>query len=186
MLSNLSMKNKLLFTVLPLTLVIYLATVLLVYLSSKASTEELAEVAVDAIARQQASEISSYFDASLYSMRNTAGLLGSEILDGELPDRRIADQMIESLFVGLPEASAIWWIPGNNAADASVLWLRSANGLNPALDEQREALVNVLRAHVSGHEQAIPLVPISTSNGEQKVIALTVPVRNDGKSVWLH
>lgn len=35
MLSNLSMKNKLLFTVLPFTLLIYLVTVLLVYYSSK-------------------------------------------------------------------------------------------------------------------------------------------------------
>lgn len=180
MLSNLSMKNKLLFTVLPLTLVIYLATVLLVYFSSKASTEELAEVAVDAIARQQASEISSYFDASLYSMRNTAGLLGSEIIEGELPDRRIADQMIESLFSGLPEAAAIWWIPQSNDASASVLWLRSKNGLNPALDDQRQALVDVLAGQISNREQVIPLVPVSTSSGEQKVIALTIPVSSNG------
>jgi methyl-accepting chemotaxis protein len=180
MLSNLSMKNKLLFTVLPLTLLIYLATVLLVYFSSKASTEELAEVAVDAIARQQAGDISNYFDASLYSMRNTAGLFGSEMIDGELPDRRIADQMIESLFSGLPEAAAIWWIPQSNDASASVLWLRSKNGLNPALDDQRQALVDVLMGQVSNREQVIPLVPVSTSSGEQKVIALTIPVSSNG------
>lgn len=183
MLSNLSMKSKLLFTVLPLTLLIYLATVLLVYSSSKSSTEALAEVAVEAIAQQQVGEISSYFDASMYSMRNTAGLLGSEMIDGELPDRRIADQMLEALFAGLPEAAAIWWIPRQQAGERSVLWLRSGGRINPALDEQRQALVAVLAAHVSSNEQVIPLVPVSTSRGEQQVIALTVPVLSDGKAL---
>jgi methyl-accepting chemotaxis protein len=76
-------------------LLIYVATVLLVYQSSKASTEALAEVAVDAIAKRQATEISDYFNVSLYSARNTARLLGAELIDGQLQDRRIADQMIE-------------------------------------------------------------------------------------------
>lgn len=96
MLSNLTMTKKLLITVLPITLVIYVATVFLVYQSSKGSTEMLAEVAVDAIAKRQATEISDYFNASLYSVRNTAQLLGAELIDGHLQDRRIADQMIES------------------------------------------------------------------------------------------
>lgn len=180
MLSNLSMKNKLLFTVLPLTLLIYLATVTLVYLSSRNSTEKLAEVAIDAIAKQQASEISTYFDVPLYSLRNTAGLFGSEMIEGELPDRRIADQMIESLIAGLPDAAAIWWIPRTNEVDGSVLWQRTGNRLNPALDEHRHALVSALRSSRSDHEQAIPLVPINMGNTEQKVIALTVPVLSNG------
>ncbi|WXL25841.1 methyl-accepting chemotaxis protein [Ectopseudomonas mendocina] len=185
MLSNLTMKNKLLFTVLPLTLLIYLATVLLVYFSSKSSTEELAEVAVDAIARQQASEISSYFDASLYSMRNTAGLLSSEIIEDGLPDRRIADQMIESLFSGLPEAAAIWWIPRQQSAGQSVLWLRNGQSINPALDEAREALVRRLGAQFPATEQVIPLVPVSSSSGDQNVIALSVPVLSSGRVVGM-
>ncbi|MGY1917498.1 hypothetical protein ACW9IF_01115 [Pseudomonas tolaasii] len=47
MLAKVSMKNKLLLTVLPLTLVICLANLLLVYQSSKASTEEMAGVDLD-------------------------------------------------------------------------------------------------------------------------------------------
>ena len=175
MLSKLSMKNKLLFTVLPLTLLIYLATVLLVYYSSKSATEALAEVAVDAIAKQQVTEISKHFDASLYPLRNTAGLLANEMIDGELPDRRIADQMIESLLAGQSEASAIWWMPNRAAGEQGVLWLREGGGINPALDQQREALFALIGQDGPASERVIPLLSLDGS-AERRVIAVLVPV----------
>jgi methyl-accepting chemotaxis protein len=183
MLSNLSMKNKLLFTVLPLTLLIYLATVLLVYYSSKASTEALAEVAVDAIAKQQASDISNYFNAPLYAVRNSAELLANEMIDGELPDRRIAEQMIESLLQGAPEATAMWWIPRGGSQEQSVLWLRSADGLHPALDQQRANLLNAVAEQNAERESVISLVGLKTASGEQRVSAVLVPVRANGRVV---
>jgi methyl-accepting chemotaxis protein len=179
MLSNLSMKNKLLFTVLPLMLLIYLATVLLVYYQSKSSTEALAEVAVDAIARQQAAELSKHFDAPLNGLRNTAGLLAREMIDGELPDRRIADQIAESLLQGQPDTAAVWWIPQSGGADRSVLWLRGADGLHPGLESQREALLTELGQVVSDVERVIPLVSL---DGRQ-VVALLVPVISDEQLV---
>lgn len=183
MLYNMSMKNKLLFTVLPLFLLIYLVTVLLVYQSSKSSTEALAEVAVDAIAKRQASEISSYFNASLYSLRNTAVLLGNEIIEGELPDKRIAGQMIESLLGRLPEAAAIWWTPQHAGREQSVLWLRDGPHVSPALDGQRDALLNAVGQQAWAEERVIPLVPLSTSEGERQVIVLLVPVMSNQQVV---
>ncbi len=179
MLCNLSMKNKLLFTVLPLMLLIYLATVLLVYYQSKSSTEALAEVAVDAIVRQQAAELSKHFDAPLNGLRNTAGLLAREMIDGELPDRRIADQIAESLLQGQPDTAAVWWIPQSGGADRSVLWLRGADGLHPGLESQREALLTELGQVVSDVERVIPLVSL---DGRQ-VVALLVPVISDEQLV---
>lgn len=175
MLSNLSMKNKLLCTILPLVLLIYLATVLLVYFSSKASTEALAEVAVDAIARQQVSELGSYFDAPLHALRNTAVLLSHELIEGELPDRRIADQMIESLLAERPEAAALWWIPHTAANEQSVLWLRDDATLSPALEPQREALVKAIGQRSVKGEEVIPLLPLSADDG-RLVVAVLVPV----------
>lgn len=183
MLSNLSMKNKLLFTVLPFTLLIYLVTVLLVYYSSKSSTEALAEVAMEAISNRQATDISNYFNASLHSLRNTAGLLGREIIDGELPDRRIADQMVESLLTGLPEAAAIWWIPSDATNEQSVLWLRDGESINPALEQQREVLFSAIGRHSPALEQVIPLVALSGDKGTQQVIAVLVPVLSEQKVV---
>ncbi len=180
MLSNLSMKNKLLFTVLPLMLLIYLATVLLVYYSSKSSTEALAEVAVDAIARQQAAEISKLFDAPLYGLRNTAGLLAREMIDGELPDRRIADQIAESLLQGQAETAAVWWVPRQGEIDRSVLWLRGADGLYPGLETQRQALLAGLGQASSDVERVIPLLPL---DGDRQVVALLVPVFSDEQVV---
>ncbi|EKM96297.1 putative chemotaxis transducer [Stutzerimonas degradans] len=179
MLSNLSMKNKLLFTVLPLMLLIYLATVLLVYYQSKSSTEALAEVAVDAIARQQAAELSKHFDAPLNGLRNTAGLLAREMIDGELPDRRIADQIAESLLQGQPDTAAVWWIPQGGGADRSVLWLRSAGGLHPGLESQREALLTELGQVASDVERVVPLLSLD----DRQVIALLVPIFSDEQVV---
>ena len=179
MLSNLSMKNKLLFTVLPLMLLIYLATVLLVYYQSKSSTEALAEVAVDSIARQQAAELTKHFDAPLNGLRNTAGLLAREMIDGELPDRRIADQIAESLLQGQPDTAAVWWIPRDGGADRSVLWLRSSGGLHPGLESQREALLTELGQVASDVERVIPLLSLD----DRQVIALLVPVLSDEQVV---
>lgn len=173
MLSNLSMKNKLLFTVLPLMLLIYLATVLLVYHSNKSSTEALAEVAIDAIARQQAAEITHYFDASLHGLRNSAVLMSNEMIDGELPDRRIADQMLESLLEGSQQAAAVWWVPRKAASEQVAFWLRGERGLYPGLDAQREALLTALGDGLGSREQVIPLLSLE---GGQRVIALLVPV----------
>lgn len=172
MLSNLSMKNKLLFTVLPLMLLIYLATVLLVYYSGKSSTEALAEVAVNAVARQQAAEISKSFDASLHALRNTAGLLGSEMIDGELPDRRIADQIAESLLRSQDSASAVWWVPRQGGTDRSVLWLRSGEHLHPGLEPQREALLARMGQAGPASVQVIPLLALD----DRQVIGLLMPV----------
>ncbi|MDX1296810.1 MAG: methyl-accepting chemotaxis protein [Pseudomonas sp.] len=183
MLSNLSMKNKLLFTVLPITLLIYLATILLVYFSSKASTEALAEVAVEAIAKRQAVDISAYFNASLYSVRNTAKLLGNEIIDGQVVDRRIADQMIESLLQDLPQAAAIWWVPRTSVNEQSVLWLRNGESLNPALDHQREALLRAIDSRADDAETVIPLLALSSSAGEKAMIAVLVPVLENGRVI---
>jgi len=179
MLSNLSMKNKLLFTVLPLMLLIYLATVLLVYYQSKSSTEALAEVAVDAIARQQAAELTKHFDAPLNGLRNTADLLAREMIGGELPDRRIADQIAESLLQGQPDTAAVWWIPRDGGADRSVLWLRSSGGLHPGLESQREALLTELGQVASDVERVIPLLSLD----DRQVIALLVPVLSDEQVV---
>ncbi len=179
MLSSLSMKNKLLCTILPLVLLIYLATVLLVYHSSKASTEALAEVAVDAIAKQQISDIGAYFNAPLYALRNTAALLGHEIIEGELPDRRIADQMLESLLAERPEAAALWWLPNAAASEQSVLWLRNGDKTSPALAPQREALVKAVGQHRATVEEVIPLLPL----GGHLVIAVLVPVVANGQVV---
>ncbi|MCY1285759.1 Methyl-accepting chemotaxis protein (MCP) signaling domain protein [compost metagenome] len=175
MLSSLSMKNKLLCTILPLILLIYLATVLLVYHSSKASTEALAEIAVEAIAKQQISDIGGYFNAPLYALRNTAVLLGHEIIEGELPDRRIADQMLESLLAERPEVAALWWIPGVAADGQSVLWLRDGEKISPALELQREALVKALGQRRARVEEVIPLLPLGGAGG-RLVIAVLVPV----------
>src|SRR5690606_1944369 len=140
-----------------LMLLIYLATVLLVYYSGKSSTEALAEVAVNAVARQQAAEISKSFDASLHALRNTAGLLGSEMIDGELPDRRIADQIAESLLRSQDSASAVWWVPRQGGTDRSVLWLRGGEHLHPGLEPQREALLARMGQAGPASVQVIPL-----------------------------
>ncbi|MEE3508495.1 MULTISPECIES: methyl-accepting chemotaxis protein [unclassified Pseudomonas] len=183
MLSNLSMTKKLLLTVLPITLLIYVATVLLVYQSSKGSTEKLAEVAVEAIAQRQATDISGYFNASLYSARNTAQLLGYELIDGQLQDRRIADQMIESLLRSTPQATAIWWVPSGSSQDQAVLWLRDGQTLNPGLDDQRQALLSALGQNAGERESVIPLLHLSSAGGDRVVIAVLVPVRDNGRVV---
>lgn len=183
MLSNLTMTKKLLLTVLPITLVIYVATVFLVYQSSKGSTEMLAEVAVEAIAQRQATDISGYFNAPLYSARNTAELLGNELIDGQLQDRRIADQMIESLLRSTPQATAIWWVPSGSSQDQAVLWLRDGQTLNPALDDQRQALLNALGQHAGERESVIPLLHLGSSGDDKVVIAVLVPVRDNGRVV---
>ena len=74
------------------TLYLYLATVLLVYQSSKALTEEMAGVALEAIVRQQAAEIAGYFNGVLHPARISADLLARELSEGQLSDSRIADQ----------------------------------------------------------------------------------------------
>lgn len=183
MLSNLTMTKKLLITVLPITLVIYVATVFLVYQSSKGSTEMLAEVAVDAIAKRQATEISDYFNASLYSVRNTAQLLGAELIDGHLQDRRIADQMIESLLRSTPQATAIWWVPSGSPQDQAVLWLRDGQMLSPALDDQRQTLLNALGQNAGERESVIPLLHLGSAGHDKVVTAVLVPVRDNGRVV---
>ena len=183
MLSNLTMTKKLLITVLPITLVIYVATVFLVYQSSKGSTEMLAEVAVDAIAKRQATEISDYFNASLYSVRNTAQLLGAELIDGHLQDRRIADQMIESLLRSTPQATAIWWVPSGSPQDQAVLWLRDDQTLSPALDDQRQTLLNALGQNAGERESVIPLLHLGSAGHDKVVTAVLVPVRDNGRVV---
>ena len=183
MLSNLTMTKKLLITVLPITLVIYVATVFLVYQSSKGSTEMLAEVAVDAIAKRQATEISDYFNASLYSVRNTAQLLGAELIDGHLQDRRIADQMIESLLRSTPQATAIWWVPSGSPQDQAVLWLRDGQTLSPALDDQRQTLLNALGQNAGERESVIPLLHLGSAGHDKVVTAVLVPVRDNGRVV---
>ncbi|WP_288101152.1 methyl-accepting chemotaxis protein [Pseudomonas sp.] len=183
MLSNLTMTKKLLLTILPITLVIYVATVFLVYQSSKGSTEMLAEVAVDAIAKRQATEISDYFNASLYSVRNTAQLLGAELIDGHLQDRRIADQMIESLLRSTPQATAIWWVPSGSPQDQAVLWLRDDQTLSPALDDQRQTLLNALGQNAGERESVIPLLHLGSAGHDKVVTAVLVPVRDNGRVV---
>ena len=183
MLSNLTMTKKLLLTVLPITLLIYVATVLLVYQSSKASTEALAEVAVDAIAKRQATEISDYFNVSLYSARNTARLLGAELIDGQLQDRRIADQMIESLLRSTPQATGIWWVPSGSPSDQAVLWLRDGQTLNPALGDQRQALIAALGQSAGERERVVPLLHLRNAGEDKVMIAVLVPVRDNGRVV---
>ena len=183
MLSNLTMTKKLLLTVLPITLLIYVATVLLVYQSSKASTEALAEVAVDAIAKRQATEISDYFNVSLYSARNTARLLGAELIDGQLQDRRIADQMIESLLRSTPQATGIWWVPSGSPDDQAVLWLRDGQSLNPALGDQRQALIAALGQSAGERENVVPLLHLRSAGEDKVMIAVLVPVRDNGRVV---
>ncbi|MNR05525.1 hypothetical protein D3C85_1215610 [compost metagenome] len=181
MLARLSLKNKLLFTVLPLIILVYMASVLLVYRSSKSQTEELAEVAVQAIAHQQAAEIGGYFDGALYSARTTAEFLGRELADGELPDRRIAERMLEVLLHNSPQMSAAWWQPLQGAERSPVYWLRDPASARLATPEQREALPGAVGRGAVTAEQVAPPLPLPGLDAARPVIPLLIPVRQNGR-----
>ncbi|SDI13326.1 methyl-accepting chemotaxis protein [Pseudomonas panipatensis] len=183
MLANLSLKNKLLLTILPLTLIIYLVTVLLVYQSSKASTEALAEVAVKAIVQQQAAEIAGYFEDALRAARITSDMLGHETLDGQLPDMRIADQLLESLLQVSPQVSAAWWLPAQSADTQAVFWLRSGQGAQPAPAAQRGALLGALGEGLAERERAEPPRALPGGDSMRSVIPVVLPVRQNGRLV---
>ncbi len=179
MLANLSLKNKLLLTILPLTLLIYLVTVLLVYQSSKASTEALAEVAVTAIVQQQAAEIAAYFDAALHAARITADMLAHELADGRLD----TDPLIESLLRSSPKAAAVWWRPASDIDAQPVFWLREGEGVHPAQASQRDALLVAMGKGGSDRESISPPRSLPVAGSSKSVIALWLPVRRDGRVV---
>ncbi|MDH4555616.1 methyl-accepting chemotaxis protein [Pseudomonas sp. BN417] len=183
MLANLSLKNKLLLTVLPLTILVYLATVLLVYQSSKVSTEALAEVAVDAIVRQQAAEIGAYFDSALYSARTTGELLGRELAEGELVDSRTADQMLETLLHTSPQVSAAWWLPSQGEGRTPVYWLRDGAGILPASSEQRQSLAELVGRDAVGRERVDPPRNLPGLGSARLAIPLLIPIRQNGRVV---
>ncbi|RJG13638.1 methyl-accepting chemotaxis protein [Pseudomonas cavernicola] len=183
MLANLSMKNKLLLTILPLTLLVYLSTVLMVYRSSKTSTEALAEVAVEAIVHQQASEITAYFDGALHAARMTTDLLASELVDGQLLDSRRADQMLESLLHKNPQVSAVWWLPQHSVDSGAVLWLRDGTSVQPARVEQRGALLGAVGLDVPERESISSPRLLPSISSSRLVIVLRVPVRLNGRVV---
>lgn len=185
MLARLSLKNKLLFTVLPVIILMYMASVLLVYRSSKSLTEELAEVAVQAIAHQQAAEIGGYFDGALYSTRTTAEFLGRELAGGELPDRRIAEQMLEVLLHSSSQMSAAWWQPLQGVDRAPVYWLRDRAGTRLATPEQRDALPGAVGHDAVAAEQVAPPLPLPGLDAASPVIPLLIPVRQDGRVVGI-
>jgi methyl-accepting chemotaxis protein len=64
-----------------------------------------------------------------------------------------------------------------------VLWLRSADGLHPALDQQRANLLNAVAEQNAERESVISLVGLKTASGEQRVSAVLVPVRANGRVV---
>lgn len=179
MLANLSLKNKLLFTILPLTLLVYLATILLVYQSSRASTEALAEVAVDAIVHQQAAEITAYFDSALQGVRTSADLLSRNMVDNRLTGSRSADQLLESLLHNSPQASAAWWLPAQTG-DA-LYWLRDGQGVQPAPNERRTALRDALGASAGERESVAPPRALPGLDRARPVILVQVPVRANGQ-----
>jgi methyl-accepting chemotaxis protein len=179
MLANLSLKNKLLFTILPLTLLIYLATILLVYQSSRASTEALAEVAVDAIVHQQAAEITTYFDSALHSVRTSADLLSREITYNRRVDSRSADQLLESLLQNSPQASAAWWLPAQTG-EASY-WLRDTQGVLPVSSEWRAALRDALGSGAGERESVAPPQVLPGLDSSRPVILVQVPIRANGQ-----
>lgn len=183
MLANFSLKNKLLLTILPLTMLVYLATVLLVYQSSKSSTEALAEVAVEAIVRQQAAEIGGYFDGALYPARTTAELLARELADGELADRRIADQMLETLLHTSPQATAAWWLPLQGGERTPVYWLRDQAGVQMASPEQRAALPDVVGRDAVERERVVPPRLLPGLGAARPAILILIPVRQQGRVV---
>ncbi|WP_103103066.1 methyl-accepting chemotaxis protein [Pseudomonas sp. LFM046] len=183
MLARLSLKNKLLISVLPLTLLVYLVTVLLVYQSSKASTEALAETAVDAIVHQQAAEIGAYFDNALYSARTTGELLGRELADGELVDSRIADQMLETLLHTSPQVSAAWWLPSQGQVRTPVYWLRDGGGTLPASLEQRQALAELMGRDAVERERVDPPRALPGLGDARLAIPLLIPIRQNGRVV---
>lgn len=183
MLANLSMKNKLLLTVLPLTLVIYLVTVLLVYQSSKALTEEMAGVALEAIVRQQAAEIARYFDGVLYPARISAGLLARELSDGQLSDSRIADQLLESLLQDSPQVDAAWWTPLDSSGTQTVFWLRGEQGVHPAKPEQREALSGAFSKTLIERESVSAPRSLPGADSSRPMISLVIPVRQNNRVV---
>ncbi|CAD5106168.1 methyl-accepting chemotaxis protein [Pseudomonas carbonaria] len=182
MLAKLSLKNKLLLTILPLTLLVYLATVLLVYQSSRVSTEALAEVAMQAIVKQQAAEIAAYFDGALHAARITADMLGREVVDGELADSRIADQQLESLLHNSPQATAAWWLPGN-ADSQTLMWLRSERALQAAPAEQSQALRGALGSTPAERESVTPPQFLPGAATAHRIVAIQVPVRHNGRLV---
>lgn len=183
MLANLSLKNKLLFTILPLTLLIYLATILLVYQSSRTSTEALAEVAVDAIVHQQAAEIAAWFDSALQGVRTSADLLSREIVDGNLVDSRIADQLLESLLQNSPQASAAWWLPAQTGD--TLYWLRGEQGVQPAPGASREAVREALGTMGGERESVAPPRALPGLSASRPVILVQVPVRVNGQLVGI-
>jgi len=183
MLANLSLKNKLLFTILPLTLLIYLATILLVYQSSRTSTEALAEVAVDAIVHQQAAEIAAWFDSALQGVRTSADLLSREIVDGKLVDSRIADQLLESLLQNSPQASAAWWLPAQTGD--TLYWLRGEQGVQPAPGASREAVREALGTMGGERESVAPPRALPGLSASRPVILVQVPVRVNGQLIGI-
>lgn len=183
MLANLSLKNKLLFTILPLTLLIYLATILLVYQSSRTSTEALAEVAVDAIVHQQAAEIAAWFDSALQGVRSSADLLSREIVDGRLVDSRIAEQLLESLLQNSPQASAAWWLPAQSGD--TLYWLRGEQGVQPAPGASREAVREALGTLGGERERVTPPLALPGLSASRPVILVQVPVRVNGQLVGI-
>ncbi|MFV0934152.1 methyl-accepting chemotaxis protein [Pseudomonas jessenii] len=183
MLANLSLKNKLLLTIVPLTLLVYLSTIVMVYRSSKASTEELAQVAVEAIAHQQAAEIMGYFDGALHAARMTSDMLSRELVDGQLPDSRIADPMLESLLHNSAQVKAAWWLPLRSAKSGSVFWLRGGSDIQLAPAQQREALLGVMEQGPLERETISSPRPLPGSGSSRPVISLQIPVRQNGRVV---
>ncbi len=180
MLANLSLKSKLLLTVLPLTTLIYLATVVLVYQSSKTSTEALAEVAVQAIVQQQAAEISSYFDGAMHSGRVSADMLARELVEGALPDRRLGEQLLEALLLDSPQASIAWWMPLHAGAADALCWLRDAHAVQAATAEQCAAVLETLGGAAGDRESvASPRSP-ARAGLTRAVIPVLLPVRQNG------
>jgi methyl-accepting chemotaxis protein len=183
MLPNVALKKKLLLTILPVMLLIYLATILMVYRSSSTATEALAEVAVDAIVHQQAAEITAYFDGALQGARILGDRLSREIVDGRGINDRTVDQVLESLLNSTPQATAGWWLPAQ-AADSSY-WFRSAQGVQPSTQAQREALREMLKFSTGEQESVEPPQALPGLAAARPVILLQVPVRANGQLVGI-
>lgn len=179
MLANLSLKNKLLLTILPLTLLVYSLTVLLVYQSSKRATESQAEAAMGAIVQQQASEIEAYFEAPLHSARFVANMLAGQEGDSRLAGAHRVEDLLGSLLQDSAQARVAWWRPSSTVMAPEAYWMRDVQGLHPLPVEQGHALLAQGDGE-DGRREAISsprqFPPVGAA-----VILLRVPVVKDGR-----